>query len=210
MFSIKESVKYGWYKSKEHMKLVLFATLLVLAISSLTGGVGDHKGLGVSLFGILATIFLIIVKIGYTKIFLRIYDGESPKFVEMFEEYRIFWRYLGVSILFMLTFVGGLVLLIIPGIFWAVRFSFSLLIVIDTKIGPIAAMKESYSITKNNFWKILLFIIVSLFINILGLILLGVGLLVTVPVTTFAFIYIYRQLSKIKAGLIQNPSPQTA
>lgn len=211
MFSIKESLKYGWNKAKENMELVLFTTLLVLAIGSLTGGFGDQKeGLDFSLFGFIATIFSIIIRIGYTKIYLRIYDGEKPKFVEIFQEYRTFWRYLGVSILSVLAFVGGLILLVIPGLIWAVRFSFSSFVVVDTKVGPITAMKESYAITKGNFWKILLFWITIILFNLLGLLFFGIGLLVTVPVSTLASIYVYRILSKSKAGLLQTPSPQTA
>lgn len=211
MFSIKESVKYGWEKTKEHMELALFTTLLVLAVSSLAGGIDDRSfHLSSSLFGLVVTIFLIIIKIGYTKIFLKIQNGETPKFVEIFEHYNIFWRYLGTSILFCLTVAGGLILLIIPGIFWAVRFSFSPLIVIDAKVGPIAAMKESYAITKGSFWKILLFWIVVGLINLAGLILFWVGLLVTVPLTTLASIYVYRELSKTKAGLMSDSSPQAA
>jgi uncharacterized membrane protein len=201
MFSIEESVKYSWHKAKEHMEISLFATLLVLAVSILTNK---------SLLGLIATIFLIIIKIGYTKIFLRIHDGESPKFVEIFEEYRIFWRYLGTSILTFLTIIGGLILLIIPGIFWAVRFSFSPIVVIDTKLGPVASMKESWAITKGQFWKILGFWVVIGLFNLAGLIVFGIGLLVTVPVSTLASIYVYRELSRIKAGLIQTASPQAA
>lgn len=210
MFSIKETIKYGWRKSKEHLELVLFSTLLILAVGSLVGGFGDHKeGLNFSMLGFVGTIFLIIIRIGYTKIFLRIYDGESPKFSEIFQEYRTFWRYLGVSILVPLTVLGGLILIIIPGIIWAVRFSFSFFVVIDSKTGPVVAMKESYAITKGKFWKLLGFWIVIGLFNLLGLICLGIGLLVTIPVSTFASIYVYRELSKAKASLIQTPSPQT-
>jgi uncharacterized membrane protein len=218
MFSIKESLKSGWQKSKEHMELVLFATLLVLAVGSLTGGAGDHKGFSVSLLGILAVIFSIIIRIGYIKIFLRIHDGQTPKFVEIFEEYRTFWRFLGTSILTCLAVLGGLILLIIPGIFWAVRFSLSPLIIVDGKMGPVVAMKESYHITKGHFWKLLGFWIVVGLVNLLGLICLGVGLIVTVPVTTLASVYAYRSLisenhiksaqEKIKSD--QNSSPQGA
>ena len=211
MFSIKESVKYGWAKTKENMELVLFATLLILAVGSLSGKMdSNYKGFDFSLLGLIATIFLIIVRIGYNKIFLRIYDGETPKFSEIFKEYRIFWRYLGVSILYPLAILGGLILLIIPGIIWAVRFSFSPLIVVDTKIGPVAAMKESYAITKGSFWKLVLFWISVALLNILGFILFGIGLIISVPVTTFATIYTYRLLSQKKAALAQTLSPQTA
>jgi uncharacterized membrane protein len=202
MFSIKESIKYGWRKSKEHLELVLFSTLLILGVGSLVGRA--------SILGLVGIIFSIIVRIGYTKIFLRIHDGETPKFVEIFEEYRTFWRYLGTCILTFLTVIGGLILLIIPGIFWAVRFSLAPLIVIDTKMGPKTSMKESYAITKGKFWKLLLFWITIGLFNLLGLILLGVGLLVTVPVSTLASVYVYRELSKARAGLLQTASPQTA
>jgi uncharacterized membrane protein len=189
MFSIKESLKYGWQKSKEHLELVLFSTLLILATGSLTelgqnSGFG-HKG-GLSFFGFIVMIFLIIIRIGYTKIFLKIHDGQVPKFVEIFQEYKTFWRYLGVSILVPLAVLGGLILLIIPGLIWAVRFSFAPIIVIDDKIGPIASMKESYAITKGSFWKILGFWFVIILVNILGFVFFGIGLLVSVPVSMFA------------------------
>lgn len=130
------------------MEISLFSTLLLLAVGVVSGG---GRGFGRTLFGILATIFLIIVRIGYNKIFLRISDGEKPKFGDIFKEYSLFWKFLGVSILLPLVVFAGLILLIIPGIIWAVRFSFSPLILVDTKMGPIASMKESWAITRGNF-----------------------------------------------------------
>ena len=210
MFSIKESIKYGWNKSKEHLELILFTTLLILAVGSIAGGFGDHDKNNLSLIGVIAVIFGIIIRIGYNKIFLRIHDGETPKFTDIFKEYKTFWRYLGVSILYPLAVVGGLILIIIPGIIWAVRFSFSPIIVIDTKSGPVAAMKESYAITKGNFWKLVLFFFVMALLNLLGFVLFGIGLILSIPVSTMAYIYVYRKLTEAKAGLIENPSPQTA
>ena len=123
-------------------------------------------------------------------------------FTDIFKEYKLFWKFLGLSILYPLTVLLGLILLIIPGIIWIVRFSFSPLILVDTKMGPIASMKESWAITRGNFWKLVLFWIVVALVNFAGFLLLGVGLLVTVPLTTLASIYIYRELSKAKAAVI--------
>jgi uncharacterized membrane protein len=139
---------------------------------------------------------VIIVRIGYSKIFLKIYDKEQTKFTDIFQEYRTFWRYLGVSIIFPLLVLAGLLLLVIPGLFWAVRFSFSPLIVIDTRSEPIVSMKESYAITKGNFWRLLLFWVVVCLVNIFGMILFGIGLLVSIPLTTLASVWVYRNLSK--------------
>lgn len=199
MFSISESIKYGWAKMKENMQLSLFATLLMVATGILTKM--D------SLLSLLLIIFMLIVRIGYTKIFLRMNDGEKPKFSEIFDEYALFWKYLGVSILQGLVILGGLILIIIPGILWAVRFSFSPIILIDTKMGPVKAMKESYAITKGSFWHLLGFWLVIIILNIIGMVLVGIGLLFTVPISMFASIQVYRKLSASKAAVAIEPQP---
>lgn len=197
MPKISDSIKFGWNKVKENMEISIFSTLLVLAVGALTGG----KGFARSFLTILATIFLMIVRIGYNKIYLRMSDGDKPKFSDIFKEYPLFWKFLGVSILFPLTVIGGLILLIVPGIIWAVRFSFSPLILVDTKRGVIASMKESFAITRGSFWNLFLFWIAIAILNLLGLLVFGIGLLITVPVSTFAAIHVYRELTKSKAGV---------
>ncbi|MEK7062854.1 MAG: YciC family protein, partial [Patescibacteria group bacterium] len=127
-----------------------------------------------------------------------------------FNEYRLFWKFLGVSILMPIVVIAGLILLIVPGIIWAVRFSFAPLILVDTKMGPIASMKESFTITRGNFWKFLLFWLAIAIINIVGLLLLGVGLLLTIPASTFAMIHIYRTLSASRAAVVTEPAPMPA
>lgn len=203
MFSIKESLKYGWEKSKENMELVFYTTLLMLALISLT----DSLGFIDPLFNILAMIFVIILRIGYTKIFLKIYDKENPKFSEIFHEYKTFLRYLGTIALTILLVVVGIIFLVIPGIILAIRLSFGLIIIVDTKNGIISSIKESFNITKGNFWKLLGFWFVTSIINIIGLIFFGIGLLLTIPITTFAHIYVYRLLTQNKASIIKS-SPQ--
>lgn len=174
----------------------------MLALGSMPS---PKKGISAIFFAIAVTIVMIIVRIGYTKVFLRIYDGEMPKFADLFKEYRYFWNYLGVSLLVGLAVVGGVIFLIIPGVILAVRLSFAPIIVIDTKIGPVEAIKESYNITKGVFWKMLLFWISIGLLNLAGFVALVVGLLVSIPVSTLATIYVYRELTKAKAGVSTTP-----
>ena len=203
MFRIQEAIKYGWDKFKANLQLSILTTLLTVIV----GFVGDKT---YWFIGIVMIVASIIIRIGYTKIFLKITDGESPKFAEIFQEYPLFWKYAGVSILQGLAMIGGIILLIIPGIIWGVRFSFAGLILIDTRTSPMSAMKESYAITKGKFWQVFWFLIVVGLINILGFIAFGIGLLVSIPISLFAQIYVYRELSKAKAGLIETVSPQSA
>lgn len=203
MFSIQESLKYGWEKFKANLELVLLTTLFTLVL----GFVGDKIHWVISVILIVVSI---IVRIGYTKLFLRMSDDETPKFVDIFKEYRLFWKYLVTSILQGLAILGGLILLIIPGIIFAIKYSFAPLILIDTKIDPIGAMKESTVLTKDKKWSLLGFYSVLALVNIAGILALGVGLLVSIPVSMFAHIFVYRELTKSKAGVLQTASPQSA
>ncbi len=200
MFSIKESLRFGWDKFKSNLNLSLATTLLVLAVSVL-GEIGGEGKSGFFIFVLASVVLSIIIRVGYIKIFLKMADGEDAKFSEIFEGYKMFWRYLGVSILVGLAVIGGLILLVIPGLIWAIKYSFSQIILVDTEGRPVSSMKESGAITQGSKWKLLGFYIVLGLINILGVVALGVGLLVSIPVSTFAIIHVYRKLSKERAGL---------
>lgn len=206
MFSIKSALRYAWDKFKANTQLSLAWTLILLALGSMPGSKKGPEGI---FFAIAVTILMLIIRIGYTKVFLRIYDNETPKFTDIFKEYRYFWSYLGVSALVPLAVLGGLILLIVPGIIWAVRFSLAPIIVLDTKVGPVAAMKESYAITRGIFWQMLLFWIVICLVNLAGFVALVVGLLVSVPVSTLATIYVYRELTKSRASISTIPAETT-
>lgn len=74
-------------------------------------------------------------------------------------------------------------------------FVFSPFAVIDRELGPIEALKESLRITKGHRLMIIGFLIVIALLNILGLIFLIVGILVTAPTTSLALMHLYRTLS---------------
>ncbi|HEY6736571.1 MAG TPA: hypothetical protein VI322_02535 [Candidatus Saccharimonadia bacterium] len=53
-----------------------------------------------------------------------------------------------------LTIVGGLILLIVPGIIFAVWFSYSLYVAVEDNVFGAAAMKRSLHIVKGHFWEV--------------------------------------------------------
>jgi uncharacterized membrane protein len=74
-------------------------------------------------------------------------------------------------------------------------FMFTMFIVIDRGLGPIVAMKESRRITRGYKWQLLGFVLVLTLINLVGALAVLVGLLVTIPVTSLAFVHAYRALT---------------
>ena len=220
MFSIKESIKFSWQKVKTNfwkvVGLMIIATVPSYIVSMLSSVMKDADSVSSKLFLFLlivaVNIVSVMIGIGLMKMFFRIHDGENPPIKEIFSAYGVFWKYIGTSILYGFIVLGGFILLIVPGIIWAIKYSFATLIVVDTKSGPIAALKESGNITKGSKWKLLGFGIVSGLIAMLGYLALFVGALVTVPIAILAWTHVYRTLSRAKAAVSNNPlpSPQTA
>ncbi|HVS79393.1 MAG TPA: DUF975 family protein, partial [Candidatus Paceibacterota bacterium] len=211
-FSIKESLKKGWELVKAHFGLLIGATLVYLAFSSsgraLAGNNGHIVGWSIPLFLILIVIS-IIIHIGYYKLYLKLVKGERVSISELFTNYSLFWRYLGGNILAGLVTMVGFILLIVPGIYFAVKYSFTSLLVIDQDLGPVEAFKKSAELTKGIKWYLLLFWLTLIGINIVGVIVFVVGLLVTIPLSYAAYIYVYRAVIDAKGALPAEEVPMS-
>jgi hypothetical protein len=59
-------------------------------------------------------------------------------------------------------------------------------------------LKESAKVTKGNMWRLFGFLLMITLINVIGLLFLIVGLIITVPVTMIATAYVYDHLKKVK------------
>jgi uncharacterized membrane protein len=136
-----------------------------------------------------------LISMGATAFYLAAHDNPDTVDLSSLWHPRPLWKFLGASILFDLAVAVGFVLLIVPGIIFALMFMFVTFIVIDRELGPIEALKESHRITHGHKWKLLGFVLVLLIINLLGALALLVGLLVSIPVSSLAFAYAYRLLA---------------
>jgi uncharacterized membrane protein len=145
------------------------------------------------------------VEIGLVTFALKAHDSvESVKINDLWNP-KPFWFYLAGQILVGLVVILGFILLIVPGIILALGLLFSSYLIIDKGKGPIEAMKESWRITKGHKWQLLLFVLALAGLNILGFLLLLVGLLVTVPVTMLAMVHVYRKLEHAASEVASVP-----
>ncbi len=81
-------------------------------------------------------------------------------------------------------------------IFIILKFQFVNYIIIDKNTTALTAFKISNEITKNELTEIFLLLMTLLFINIIGAIFFGIGLLLTMPVSVIAIVLLYRELIK--------------
>ncbi|MDP6642352.1 MAG: hypothetical protein QGF74_03165 [Candidatus Nanoarchaeia archaeon] len=136
-----------------------------------------------------------LITMGVTKISLKFSNNEEGEYEDLISCYPLFFKYLASSIVYMLIMMGGLLLLIIPGIIWAIQFQFYNYFIIDKGLGPIEALKSSSRITKGVKWKLLGFLVVILLINLVGALALVIGLFATIPTSMVAVAFVYRKLS---------------
>ena len=135
----------------------------------------------------------------------RVVKGGALEFKDTF---RGSWKYLGsfflVNFLVGLIVVLGLVLLVVPGIIFSVWYAFSVWMVVDKNYGVKEALRQSKSLAKDRFWKILGRFLVFILFGILGQIVFslmpqGYG---TVVASLFGALFIipnfllYQELSK--------------
>jgi len=195
-FSIEDVLKGGWHKTKEHFLFLFLTGLVYFVISMVLGSVNEGDFPVNTLSFLISVIFGVLFQVGMIKILMRITGNEKPdahQFLAITP--GEFFRYIGCSILYGLAILGGLILLIIPGIIIGIRLQFGYYFLIDKKMGPVEALKASWGATRGQTWDLFLFTLVTIAINIIGVLLLGLGLIITIPVTLIAVAYIYRAVS---------------
>lgn len=94
-----------------------------------------------------------------------------------------------------LLLFGLFLLLLIPVVYLAVRYFLFPFFVLDKDMGPIEALKASAKATEGHRWFLCLLLLVLTLLNIGGAILLGIGLLFTIPISALALTWVYRKLT---------------
>jgi len=202
-FTTGSALRFGWETFKKRPWFFVGSAFVILLASGLSSGL--TSGIDAALTGspeepsIIGTVINFalgtVISMGATAFYLAAHDNPDTVDLSTLWHPRPFWKYLGASILLTLAIAIGFLLLIVPGIIFGLMFMFTTFIVIEREFGPIDAMNESHRITRGHKWQLFGFVLVLLLINVLGVLALVVGLLVSIPVSTLAFTHAYRVLS---------------
>ncbi|WP_430335286.1 hypothetical protein [Rhodococcus sp. ACT016] len=118
-------------------------------------------------------------------------DGTKPSIGSFFQLRNVGAIIVACFLVGVLTTVG-FILLIIPGLIFVFLSWWTLQFVIDQNQDPLTAIKSSFGAISSNWGTLLLLALALIGLNILGLIPLGLGLFITVPMTIIASTYAYR------------------
>jgi uncharacterized membrane protein len=209
-FLVKEAFAFSWQKTKQHFVFLLLVSLSVLVVYGIFDigdtGSGSFELFSSALSFVVGTFFCI----GLVRIGLKIITDERGGVEDFLPTWRLFWHTFLASLLYWAITIGGLILFIFPGIYWGMKYSQMIILVVDRDLKPIEALNESARMTEGSKMKLFQLFLLGLGILVLGAMLLFVGLLVAFPVVLIAVLYAYRRLSGVSVPAVKNESlPQT-
>jgi uncharacterized membrane protein len=123
---------------------------------------------------------------GFFIVAYKIKRGEEVQFGDFFKGFDNFVELMLVGIISSLFIFIGIILLVIPGIYLAVAYTFAVLFVIFHQNKAWDALENSRKLIHRKWWTIFGFMLVLGLINILGFLLIGIGILFTYPITMCA------------------------
>lgn len=197
-FSVKEALAVGWQTTKKHFWFFVILLLTVGLINAAPSLLDQFfPGAGPALM--ISSKFVLwvlstVAGMGLIRISLKLSRSEAAEFADLFSCFSLIFKYFLASLLYGLIVLGGLILLVVPGLIWAVTFQYYSYFVIDQELGPGEALRKSAAITQGARWDLFKLDFIIMLLYVIGTIPLMLGLFVTIPVSMLALAHVYREL----------------
>jgi uncharacterized membrane protein len=186
-------IRFGWNTLKSNRQFFVVLMVIVTAlyyipaliqIMFLSKAISPPEAFSLEMIAIFSVIIYVIiyqvVELGLLSITLDFRDGKSPEIEDLFSNYRLFLKYFAASIIYGLMVAIGFILLIVPGIYLALKYTFYGYLIVDKGLGPIEALKESGRMTEGAKKDLFVFWL-TLGCSIL-IIMIFLGLFIAIPV----------------------------
>ncbi|MFA6098207.1 MAG: DUF975 family protein [Patescibacteria group bacterium] len=203
---VGKAIAYGWSEVKKNFWYFVGLAVIVIVIESIGSGPKEHR----TYFNVLGLFLGAWMACGFTTIVLDYYGGTKREITDVFTQVKDFWRVLGANILVGFIVLVGFIFLIVPGIYLGLRFIFTIPLIIDKNLGIGEAMERSSEMTKGIKMELFVFALTVIGVLLLGVICLGVGIFVAMPVVWLAYIYIYKTMQNIQPAANVQPVIKTA
>lgn len=195
---------YGWDRMKKFfldlflITMIVAVVLMPLAMIQSLDGRDTPGGVLLRIFS-LAYWLLLYAPIDYGSAFIFLKAARDEQF-EVKDMFTAFDNYLNVVLAKLLVsaiIALGLFLLIVPGIIFACRLAFVKYLVLDRKMDPVEAVKESWNMTRGNAWTIFLMGLLAILLGIAGLMCLVVGIIPAIIWIRSSFASLYYVVCKL-------------
>jgi uncharacterized membrane protein len=157
------------------------------------------------MFALVTLVFLVIsgavpvilqgaMIVGIHIVSWRRLSGGPVDINDLFKGFNYFVPSLAAFVVIAVFAALGFLLCIIPGFVILAMYKFTYLFIADKKMDFWAAMQASHAIVRQDYFGFTWFMVAAALLNLLGALLCGVGLLLTVPLTYVAITAAYRDI----------------
>lgn len=196
--TLKQAFTFARSKLKSHFGLLsacvltFFGAWVLLEILVVAG-----QKLGIVWWSVAHVSFFFVfagLQIGFLQICFRLYDDQPASYVDIFKNIKDGPIFFLVQLLFGVVMLFGLILLIIPGIYFRARYAFYGYFFAEERSSLQDIFRRSADISQDSMRLLFLLSITLMFLNVAGAGFLGIGLIVTVPLSTLMKTFIFREL----------------
>lgn len=197
-FSISEVCCTSWRQTKAQI-WVLAGLLIGMTIISFTLTAFamplQTSIVGTIIINVISIIFSCIFSLGYIKNIFQALDGEEPQFSAYGQQARKIITFFVANLFMLIIVIFGFCLFIIPGFYLGLRLQFFIAFIVEEDAGIIESLKRSWEITRGQVMSLFWLMLAMSGFLLLGIILLGVGIFVTIPLAYMMLCYVYRKLN---------------
>lgn len=197
-FVISDVVNKSWQCTKAQLWIlvgVMIGYTILSFILSFAGMPFQGSIIGMIVVTIISMGISLIFSLGYLKNIFQALDGIEPQFSAYGQQARKAFTFLIASILYGVIVGIGVLFLIIPGIYLAIRLQFFAAYIVEEDAGIVESLKRSWEITEGQVLHLLLLFLVMYGIVLLGIIVLFVGVFVAIPMIYMMYAEVFRKLN---------------
>jgi len=211
---ILQSIRYGWNKARLWVWAFLPALALQWILDAAVTWRVDARGnrslqlwwhnmgpqtqgiaIMATVLGFVAYVVSLWVRMGIVHGSVQAARGENVTAGDFFRSWESVGQFVAGTLLYALIVGIGMVLLIVPGIIWGLRYSMYGYYMVTEGAGPMEALQKSAAATDGHKGELFGLCLASGGVVILGALCLGVGLLWALPTVELAWSAVFLELS---------------
>ena len=181
--AMEKQVGFKWsYMAPFLIYLIITSVIAVLQDAT----VGTGEGVAASLTQVIVNILVYPLGIGLGLLGIRRAAGKDTPLSTLWDPYSQFIPLVVMLVLMGLLIVGGFFLLVLPGIYLAVAYSFAPYLMIEKNMGVWEALETSRKAITPCWWRYFGLLLIAVLLFIVGTIPLLIGLVWVLPIMAIA------------------------
>jgi hypothetical protein len=191
-------LRTAWGAYRANWRTFMAGSLALIASwLTLEAAVFMTMRLGVIPWLALHIAFLVIFSgllVGMHHMALEAIDGAPPNWRDLTQSIGYGPTLLVAASIHALAIAVGLLVLVVPGVYLSVRWSLHPQVIAAGRVSVAGALRDAARLTRHSWWRVFRMQLALIALNVCGATLLGIGLLVTFPVSILAAASLYREL----------------